>query len=130
RFPRRLPTPDRTTQPQMTKYDKLTDDELDRLFAERVAGPAEHRWQETHDGRVCAHCGLESWEEDRPCAIRYSHDAQALIPHLEQCGWHIESCFYDDDDQDWVVKLSAHPSAVAPTFNRAVMIALFDARDP
>ena len=62
----------------------MNDRELNKLILEKVDGPVEHLWIETHDGNACSRCGLESWEDEVPCRPWYTTNAAEVTRLLER----------------------------------------------
>lgn len=63
--------------------DTLTDQQLNGVLA-ALLPPPEHFMQETGDGSCCKHCGLESWEDDRPCSIWWCAATDEVIKLLSR----------------------------------------------
>lgn len=110
--------------------DTKTDAQLDELFAVEVAGwhRQEERWPSQPYTRW-------TWRDKpggdiRACDLRFTTDANAVLPWLEKHGWKGTS-----DGQRAAVVVLAGPDqqvhevrGIAPTFARAAVIALIRAK--
>lgn len=114
--------------------DSLTDTELSDTLA-ALLPPPEHRWVGTNDADECAHCGLASWQDDRPCQIRWAWntvEVMRLLRTMRHVTVYMNHGQFDRQgrsadgvtvciDEKWDL------AATAPTFERAAVLAIIRA---